>query len=559
MQTVDSGFGKGKILVILPLLLYFLILPWMPLMEPDEGRYSAIPQEMNRSGDYVTPRLKQVVYLEKPPLCYWATAAAFRIFGENEFSARLFVALSTWGCILLVYAMGRRFHGSGAGLTAAALFATSLYPFGLGRVTTLDMPLTFFVCLAVWLGYLHVADKTGRCRLYGFFLSCGLAFLAKGLIGVVFPFAILSLWLVLTRRFRDLIDFFSPVGILILLVVTVPWIVLVQIANPDFFHFFFIQEHMLRFTTPMHEKTAPFYYYVPIVLAGFMPWLVYLPKARHDAPDSLAALFPREERIFFAVWVGFIFLFFSMASSKLLPYIAPVFLPLSVMLGVVFHRADGSDTPACDRKRILKDEWPVWGAAVILLVLILAPPFIESHDVPLTFGQWWPRAVPSALAILALGFLPTVLRIQGRRTGFSLRLILTAVFLVSLLPPARFFLSPYRSAETTARAVQQRVPVSAPVYQYRISLYGIDFYTRRRTPVVEDIGELRFGVEKLSEVERRAYFLTADEFHRLCRQAREMYCITEHDDNVRRLRATADRVEVLWTNGHYHLLRLRNG
>lgn len=559
MLTVDSGVGKGKVLVILPLLLYFLILPWMPLMEPDEGRYSAIPQEMNRSGDYVTPRLKQVVYLEKPPLCYWASAAAFRIFGENEFSARLFVALSTWGCILLVYAMGRRFHGSAAGLKAAALFATSLYPFALGRVAILDMPLTFFTGLAVWVGYLHFTERIGRRRLYGFFLFSGIAFLAKGLPGIIFPFAILAIWLILKRRFRDLSDLFSPVGILILLVVTVPWIVRVQAANPDFFHFFFIQEHLLRFTTPMHGKIAPFYYYVPIILAGFMPWLIYLPKARRDAPGSLATLLPGEERVFFSVWVGFVFLFFSIASSKLLPYIAPVFLPLSVMLGAVFHRADTSDAPVPAGKRLLKDEWPVWATAVILLVLILAPPFVKGHDVPLTFAEWWPWAVPSVLAILAVGFLPTVLQLQGRRVGFDLRLVLTAVFLVALLPPARYFLAPYRSAETTARAIRQLAPVDVPVYQYRINLYGIDFYTGRRTPVVEDIGELRFGVDKLPEAERRAYFLTADEFHRHCLQDKETYCVTEHDDNVARLRSVVDVVEVLWTNGHYHLLRLRNG
>ncbi|MDZ4247384.1 MAG: glycosyltransferase family 39 protein, partial [Dehalococcoidia bacterium] len=95
--------GKLLILFIMPLFLYVGLLPVMPLMEPDEGRYSAIPSSMNKSGDYITPRLKEAVYIEKPPLAYWATALSFKIFGENEFSSRLFAGLCAWGCILLVY------------------------------------------------------------------------------------------------------------------------------------------------------------------------------------------------------------------------------------------------------------------------------------------------------------------------------------------------------------------------------------------------------------------------------------------------------------------------
>src|SRR5512145_2886114 len=100
---------KIIVLFILPLLLYVVPLPFIPLMEPDEGRYSAIPSAMNETGDYITPRLKAAVYFEKPPLSYWATAISFRLFGENAFSSRLFVALCAWGCILLVYRMGIHF------------------------------------------------------------------------------------------------------------------------------------------------------------------------------------------------------------------------------------------------------------------------------------------------------------------------------------------------------------------------------------------------------------------------------------------------------------------
>ena len=135
------------------MLLYVLSLPVLPLMEPHETRYALIPQYMNNTGDYVTPHLKEVAYLEKPPLAYWATALFFRICGENAFAARLAAGLSAWGCLLLVYSLGCFFHDRKTGLYSAAVLSVSLLPFALGRINILDMPLTFFVCLAIWCGF----------------------------------------------------------------------------------------------------------------------------------------------------------------------------------------------------------------------------------------------------------------------------------------------------------------------------------------------------------------------------------------------------------------------
>ena len=208
---MDLFKNKKIIFFIIPFILYVTLLTVMPLMEPDEARYSAIPSAMNHSGDYVTPHLKGTVYLEKPPLSYWATALSFKIFGENEFSARLFTALCAWGCILLVYSIGTFFHDAKTGFYAAAVLTTSLYHFIIGRINILDMPLTFFVCLAIWSGYRHFSGGgEGKKRLYLFYLFCALAFLAKGLIGIVFPFAITAIWLLVSKRWRDIFRLFSP-------------------------------------------------------------------------------------------------------------------------------------------------------------------------------------------------------------------------------------------------------------------------------------------------------------------------------------------------------------
>ena len=172
---------KLLFLFVFPLFLYVIMASFMPLLEPDESRYSDIPSLMNQTGDYVTPRLHHVVYLEKPPLVYWATALIYQIFGESNFSSRLFVALCSWGCIILVYFMGARFRDNKTGLYAAGILSTFLFHFLIGKIQILDMPLTFFVCLSIWSAYLYFADgKHRRGWIYLAYIAAALAFLTKG-------------------------------------------------------------------------------------------------------------------------------------------------------------------------------------------------------------------------------------------------------------------------------------------------------------------------------------------------------------------------------------------
>ena len=310
----------------------------MPLIEPDEARYSDIPSLMNRTGDYITPRLNHLVYLEKPPLCYWATALLFKIFGENEFSSRLFAALCAWGCIFLVYRMGTFFHDEKTGLYSAGVLSTFLYSSILGRINILDVPLTFFVSLATWAGYRYFAgDCERKGWVYLLYISSALGFLTKGLIGIVFPFAIMILWLFISGRWRDVPRLFSPVGIILFLVISCPWVILVQKANKDFLWFFFIREHLLRYTTTFHSRTQTILFYVPVVLLGTLPWSAFLWKALKEGSTRRTPLFETSEKHFLLIWIFFIFIFFSVSSSKLIPYIAPIFLPIAIIFGHLFR------------------------------------------------------------------------------------------------------------------------------------------------------------------------------------------------------------------------------
>ncbi len=553
---MNSVAGKVFVLFIVPAILYVALLPFTPLMEPDESRYSSIPSAMNGSGDYVTPRLKGAVYFEKPPLGYWATALSFLIFGENEFSSRLPAALSAWGCILLVYYMGAFLHGNRTGFYAAAVLTTSLYHVALGRINILDMPLALFVSFAIWAGFRHVSGGIGtRKWVYLLYLFSALAFLTKGLIGIVFPFAIIIIWLFFSGQARKVRLLFSPGGILILLAISLPWLILVQAANKEFFRFFFIQEHLLRYTTTIHHRNEPFYYYLPVLVAGIMPWCAFLPQAAKKVASG--ALFDARGKSFLITWIGFILLFFSFSSSKLIPYIAPVFLPLAIFMGRIFKNYDDQDARDSAGDGLAKETLltlPVMLQALLFIVALMLPAFLKEHRVSL--GEWWPWVSFPIFLQLAAIMVPGILR-RKKRTGWFLSIyVISALFLGSVVFPASRFLTPYKSAYPVVQALKSHLPAGRELYQYGMSLYGIDFYGKIRTPVVDDIGEVRWGSERLPREERSHYFLTSDEFFRLFRDKGDIYCVTDRKENVERLRKEAPGLRMVWDNGEFYLIHM---
>ncbi|HRR41733.1 MAG TPA: glycosyltransferase family 39 protein, partial [Syntrophales bacterium] len=149
LQLVDT---RVLILFVAPLVLYIAFSHFMPLIEPDESRYFEIADNMLDSGDYVTPRLSGVIYLEKPPLSYWASAFILHIFGENDFTARLYVGICAWACLLLVYSIGSVLYDRKTGLYASGVLGTTLFFFVFGNFNILDIPLTFYTCSAIWAG-----------------------------------------------------------------------------------------------------------------------------------------------------------------------------------------------------------------------------------------------------------------------------------------------------------------------------------------------------------------------------------------------------------------------
>ncbi|HEU4951591.1 MAG TPA: glycosyltransferase family 39 protein, partial [Holophagaceae bacterium] len=273
----------GFLWLVLGLLPLFL----RPLWEPDEARYAEIPREMLAAHDWLTPRLNGVLYFEKPPLQYWMTAGSFKLFGLQDWAARLPLAVATGISLWCAWRLAKRL-GSRSPIWAAVMAATTVLGFIVGQILTLDALFSALTVLtfvaAVEAVTAEVAGGRARPWLLLEFAALGLAFLSKGLAAVVLPGGALLFSLAFAKgrpRLRRAIlkVLFDPLGWVLAAAITVPWFVLVDRANPGHATFFFVHEHFERFLTHEHARQGSNnpvldkLYFAGILLVGLLPWL----------------------------------------------------------------------------------------------------------------------------------------------------------------------------------------------------------------------------------------------------------------------------------------------
>ena len=288
MVELRKSWMSG-IAVLLCTVLWFALLAQRPLFDPDEGRYAEIPREMMLSGgDWVIPHLNGIVYLEKPPLQYWLTALAFRAFGQNEFAARLCTGLAGYLSLAAVFFLGRKLWGFDAGVRAALFSAASTLFVLMGHQLTLDMLLSFWLTAALSCFLMAQArrEDAGHWRpwMLGCWAAMALGLLTKGLIAVLIPAATLGAYVLWQRDWRLLRRLNLRWGVPLFAAIAAPWFVLAARANGQFLEFFFVREHFLRFLTPIEHRTEPWWFFVPVLTVGIIPWLPQAARALVAAP-----------------------------------------------------------------------------------------------------------------------------------------------------------------------------------------------------------------------------------------------------------------------------------
>ncbi len=324
------------------LLAYILPLGVRNLAVPDETRYGEIPREMIASGDWIVPRLDGVRYFEKPVLGYWVQAGSLLLFGENNFAVRLPSALAVGLSALLVWFLvgraipGRDREGRFTAFLATLIFLSCFEVFGVGNTAVLDSLFSFFLTACIAAFYLATEAPPGRSKEKGLLmlagLACGLAFLTKGFLAIAVPVMVVAPYLVWQRRYADLLRM-AWLPIITAVVVALPWSILIHLREPDFWRFFFWNEHIRRFMADNAQHKEAFWFFFLLAPGMFLPWAFVVPAAVSGVRTRLIGQGPVTRLLRLCIcWLVLPFLFFSLSRGKLLTYILPCFPPFAILL-----------------------------------------------------------------------------------------------------------------------------------------------------------------------------------------------------------------------------------
>lgn len=318
--------------------LYALWIGSYALFTPDEGRYSEVAREMVATGDYITPRVNGVAFLDKPVLYYWLQASAIQLFGLKEWALRFWPACIGIIGALITYMAGHLLFNRRTGILSAIILAASPLYYGAAHYANLDLEVAVFVSAALLFFIMSTQVTTAKARTYLLitaYVFAGLAALTKGLIGIVFPAMIIGAWILLLKRWEMLKKMHLISGLLIFAGITIPWYILVQMANPEFFQFFFIKQQVSRFlTTEQFNNRTVTWFYIPIVLVGLFPWCSFVFQALTlHIKNAWKNRQQHSSEFFLLLWFFLVFVFFSIPKSKTVGYILPVFPPIALLIG----------------------------------------------------------------------------------------------------------------------------------------------------------------------------------------------------------------------------------
>ena len=481
-----KAFEKPIIVILLLLVLsaylFFFQLNKIALTDPDETFYAQTAKEMVQKGEWLTPILYGKPQFEKPILFYWLVEASYKVFGINEFAARFPSALFGFLGLVGIYLLGRLLFNNRTGILSAVVLATSVEYIALSVACVTDMVLFVFMLF----GALLFFYGRSKGKDYFYILSSAafaLATLTKGPIGFVLPAFIIAVYLLITR---DLSIFRKWAALLVssivFLAIALPWyLIMYKLYAKDFIDAFFGFHNVTRFFVSEHKTGSQFYYNIPVILGGLVPWTAFLPLGlwriftgtRNPEPGT------RNSSLFILLWFFVIFIFFSISSTKLPTYIFPCFVSLALVIGKLWD--DFLNEP---EKKIFKVGMAV---SYYFLLTAVAVSLIGAY---IFMKTDYPDIVSAAIItgiFLLFGVIISLTAFNMKK--FVLAFFLTAyTIVVALYPLAKLVLpgiESYETSKTVSKVILSSFKEGDIIGCERYFRMGIAFYTDK-TPVLID-------------------------------------------------------------------------
>lgn len=464
------------------------------LVGPDEPRYAEVAREMAVTGDWVTPRLWGTAWFEKPVLYYWGAAAAMRVFGVDEFAARLPSALAALLALLgLVWAALRQ-YGARTAWAVALIFPTCVGVIGFARAAGPDMMFAAALTLAMVMGaalvelngaaekmaagsgrYTESEEKREKMGLrIALGVALGAATLAKGPAAIVLAGGSVLLWATTTRRWRAALGLLHPWAIAAWAATSLPWYVMCARRNPEFVRVFLYEHNFERYLTPVFRHEQPVWFFVPVVLIGLLPWTALLAGVARDGWRAWKQKsWAGSPAFFYTCWAVWPVVFFSLSKSKLPGYVLPVVAPVVMVMASVFTR--NTKQELCNRS------WTLLCVGLTLCITawvwIVIPVYRASDH-----SQTIESIILASLAATLGGLLVSGLAVFRRASYATL---LAAILLTSMVAFANRRVLQKLDAVFSAREAAKAVggePANENLHVYRVHRawkYGLEFYQRK--------------------------------------------------------------------------------
>ena len=508
MSIMDD---KGKqfrlyfmLLLIAALPLFSLGLANHALWTPDEPRVAEIGREMALNNNWAVPTLDQKPFLEEPPLYYAAIAAVFKALGtSSDKVVRIPSAIFAFGGVLALFFLGNMLSGPRTGLLAAGVMAASGEYFRVAHWVIVDSALTcFIICALTFFLAAYLAPDKGKRFLFYIlcYISCTLAFYAKGFIGVAIPGLAVLAFLIFDRNTKEVLRMHLWLGIAIFLAMTLPWFLsLYHQGGSEYLTVFLIHNHLERFAGGSTGHHQPFYYYLAQFPGAFLPWSpllvpVFLRSFRKPRPLPGNT---KQGLLFAQCWFIAGFLLLSAASTKRVLYLMPIFAPISLLtawyMEAALLRAGFSKLENCFIR--------AFGYIILMVSLAIVPLFFYASG-KYGFGvppkeTTWTVFLTLAAIVLSLMALRGRAKDMGRFWACSSASVFSLLLLglVAAMP----LLDRYKSFVPFCNAVIAAVPASAPLYGYQPdeTLRGVvPFYTGRFLSEMETLPALEEAIGK---------------------------------------------------------------